>query len=57
MVEKLGADRILFGTDFVWIGAPFQLGAIAYADISDEDKRKIFGLNALRLFGLSSSAI
>ena len=54
MVEKIGADRILFGTDFVWIGAPFQLGAIAYANISDEDKRKIFGLNAMRLFGLSA---
>lgn len=52
VVERIGAERILFGTDFAFIGAPFQMGAIAYARISDEDKRKIMGLNAARLFSV-----
>jgi len=52
VVERIGADRVLFGTDFAFIGIPFQLGAIAYAKISDEDKRKVMGLNAVKLFEL-----
>lgn len=52
VVNEIGAERILFGTDFVLIGVPFALGAIAYAKISDEDKRKIMGLNAVKLFDI-----
>jgi len=52
VVEKVGADRILFGTDFAFIGLPFQLGAIAYAKIPDEEKRRIMGLNAVELFDI-----
>jgi len=54
VVDRIGSDRILFGTDFVFISEPFSLGAIAYAGISDEDKRKIMGLNAVELFGIEN---
>jgi predicted TIM-barrel fold metal-dependent hydrolase len=52
MVAGVGADRVLFGTDLPFIGCAGQVGHVAAARIPDEDKRRIFGLNARRLFGL-----
>lgn len=52
MVERAGAERILFGTDLPFIDPRPQLGSVLMAAISDEDKRMILGLNAARLFGL-----
>ena len=47
-VSRLGPDRILFGTDTY---APaFQLARIAWAGISDSDKKKILADNAKDLF-------
>lgn len=48
-VERVGSERILFGTDTYAAG--FQRGRIEYALISDEDKERILRGNALRLFG------
>ncbi|MDD5190286.1 MAG: amidohydrolase family protein [Dehalococcoidales bacterium] len=50
--QALGAERIMFGVDY-----PYQLNEEAAqfmkeADIPDEDKQKIWGLNAQKLFGL-----
>lgn len=50
MVKEVGAERILFGTDMPFLDCRPRIGAVAIARISDEDKRKIFGLNAKRLF-------
>jgi len=52
VVEKIGADRLFFGT-----GMPLQypspgIAKTANALISDEDKEKIFGLNAIKLLNL-----
>lgn len=47
-VERVGSERILFGTDTYAAG--FQRGRIDYALISDEDKERILRGNALRLF-------
>ena len=47
-VGRVGADRILFGTDTYDTG--FQRGRIEYALISDEDKVKILRDNAIKLF-------
>ena len=47
-VQKIGPDRILFGTDTY--SAAFQLGRVAWADISGEAKKKILLDNALSLF-------
>lgn len=48
-VERVGSERILFGTDTYAAGA--QRGRIDYARISDEDKFNILRGNAMRLFG------
>lgn len=49
-VDKVGSQRILFGTDTYAAG--FQRGRIDYALISEEDKENILVNNARRLFGL-----
>jgi len=46
--QRIGADRILFGTDTY--SAAFQRGRIEFALIAQEDKKKILRDNALRLF-------
>lgn len=47
-VKRIGAEHILFGTD--GYSSAFQLARIAWADISDGDKKKILRDNALALF-------
>ncbi len=47
-VQKLGADRILFGTDTY--SCAFQMGRIAWARIGDAEKKAILRDNALKLF-------
>ncbi len=44
-VREVSADKILFGSDMPFVNANAQIGKILYARISDEDKRKILGLN------------
>jgi len=46
MVESMPAERIVFGSDMPDLPLMFSLAPILYARISDEDKRKIIGLNA-----------
>jgi len=53
MVRAVGADRILFGTDLPFLDPRPQLGRVAFAKISDDEKRMILGLNASRLFGIT----
>ena len=50
MVDRVGADRILWGTDMPFMSPDQQIGRVLFARISDEDKRKILGQNALTLF-------
>ena len=50
MVRELGADRVLFGTDLPFLDPRPQIGRVAFAKISDDEKRLILGLNAARLF-------
>jgi len=52
MVDKVGSERVLFGTDIPFVDCRPQIGYVAAARISDDDKRHIFGRNAQRLFGL-----
>ncbi|GJM09446.1 MAG: hypothetical protein DHS20C11_17220 [Lysobacteraceae bacterium] len=66
LITHLGEDNILWGTDSVWYGSPqdqilafrtFQLSAElrdkhGYAEITPEIRAKIFGLNAMKPYGI-----
>ncbi|MFQ6097867.1 MAG: amidohydrolase family protein [Armatimonadota bacterium] len=54
LVNAVGADRVLFGSDIAWLNLPYELGAVLYAKISDEDREKILGLNMARILRLES---
>lgn len=48
-VKEIGAEKILFGTDSPMRDPRPQVGWLAYADISFEDKKLIFGGNMKRI--------
>jgi hypothetical protein len=50
LVNNVGADRVIFGTDMPFMSPDQQIGRVLFARISDDDKRKILGQNALTLF-------
>ena len=54
VVEGVGPDRVLYGSDYIMFDMRMQIGKIVTADISEEAKRKILGLNAIRLLGLEA---
>ena len=43
---------MLFGSDMPEQDARYQVGRVATADITDEAKRKVLGLNAIEVLGL-----
>ena len=50
MTRELGSERVLYGSDAP-MRDPFpQFGWVAYANISEEDKRNILGRNMQRIF-------
>lgn len=69
-IKYYGADHVIWGTDCLWWGAPqwvidafkrFQISdelceKFGYAKLTKEDKAKIFGLNAAKLYGIDVSA-
>ena len=70
LLSRVGEDRVLWGTDAVWYGSPqpqimafraFQITPefqerYGYPALTDGLKRKVFGLNAARLFGVDPDA-
>lgn len=70
MIQAFGDDHVLWGTDSIWWGSPqWQIEAFrrlqmpedltqrfAFAPLTDEVKRKIFGLNAARLYKVDPEA-
>lgn len=50
MVRRVGAERVIWGTDNPFIDPRPGLGRILLARFSDDEKRLILGLNARRLF-------
>lgn len=71
LLKHLGPDRILWGTDAIWYGSPqdqiqalrtFQISTefqerYGYPALTDEIKRKIFGLNAARVYGIDVAEV
>jgi len=55
LVEKVGAEKIVFGSDISWQQATHQIGSVLCADISEHDKELILGLNAAKIFKLDPS--
>jgi len=54
MVEAVGVEKVLFGTDLPFIDPRPGLGRIAFSRLSDDYKRKVLGLNAKRLFRIEA---
>jgi hypothetical protein len=52
MVGRIGADRILFGSDMPFLDPAPQVAKVVFARIREEDKRKVLRENAARLLGL-----
>ncbi len=66
LIRYVGEDNVLWGTDCIWTGSPqpqiaafrgFQIDAQfaqqhGYGMLTDDVKRKIFGLNSARLYGV-----
>jgi len=69
-IKYYGADHVIWGTDCLWWGSPqwvidafkrFQISdemceKHGYAKITKEDKAKIFGLNAAKIYGVDPTA-
>jgi hypothetical protein len=69
-IKHYGADHVIWGTDCLWWGSPqwvidafkrFQISdemceKFGYKKISNEDKAKIFGQNAARIYGIDLKA-
>ncbi len=67
LLKYLGEDQVLWGTDSIWYGSPqdqiqafraFQIApelreAHGYPEITPELRAKIFGLNALKPYGIA----
>ena len=65
-IKLYGADHVIWGTDCLWWGSPqwvidalkrFQISdeiceKFGYAKLTKEDKAKIFGLNAAKVYGV-----
>ncbi len=70
LIKAFGSDHIVWGTDCIWWGSPqWQIEAFRrfqipeelqekfdYAAITDEDRKKIFGLNAAGIYGVDVAA-
>lgn len=51
LLEKLGTDHVVFGTDAPFLNFAYGLGKVLYANITDEIKQKIFSKNYLKFLG------
>jgi predicted TIM-barrel fold metal-dependent hydrolase len=70
LLTRVGEDRVMWGTDAIWYGSPqpqimafraFQITTefqdrYRYPALTDAVKRKVFGLNAARLFDIDPEA-
>lgn len=52
MVNGIGSERVLFGTDLPWYDPMYIAGCVLYSRISEKDKENILYSNAARLLKL-----
>jgi len=55
LVKRVGADRVLLGSDYP-VGEPKPVEFVESCALAEEDKEKIIGLNAARLFAITVKA-
>jgi predicted TIM-barrel fold metal-dependent hydrolase len=48
-VKESGSKKVLFGTDMPFFDPRPAFGRLALANISDDEKRDVFGLNMARI--------
>ena len=53
LVDGIGADRILFGTDLPFIDCRMQIGRMAFSKLNDDQLKLVLADNARRLFAIS----
>jgi predicted TIM-barrel fold metal-dependent hydrolase len=49
IIKEAGPDRVLLGTDLPFIDPTYLIGRLSCTELSDADKRKVFGENAGKL--------
>ena len=49
IVEMVGEDRVIFGTDGINLDPKYEIGKVALSPLDDEVKKKIFAQNYLRI--------
>ncbi|TET30517.1 MAG: amidohydrolase [Candidatus Heimdallarchaeota archaeon] len=52
MIETVGAERIMFGSDFPWVNPEWDIDRIQNLPLSDKDKECILGKNAVKIYNL-----
>ena len=53
LVDELGAERVLHGTDATLIDPRIGVGRVLHADLKDEERAAVLALNARRLYRLT----
>jgi uncharacterized protein len=56
LAHRIGADRLLLGTDMPFVNGAAQLGTLLYSGLDRAALRAVAGGNAARLFGLPAAA-
>ncbi|MBM3290476.1 MAG: hypothetical protein FJY92_10015, partial [Candidatus Hydrogenedentes bacterium] len=51
LIDLVGPEKILYGSDFPMFDLGFEVGRVAFAEVPCEQKRSILSENARRLFG------
>lgn len=49
IVDMVGEDKVIFGTDAINLDPKYELGKVAFAPLPDHIKRKIFAANYLKV--------
>lgn len=52
LVDGIGAERVLFGTDLPFLDCRMQVGRMAFSALDDDQMRLVLAGNARRLFGI-----
>ena len=53
-VDKLGANRIIFGSDFPWGNPKIELAKVEVSGITEEQKELVLGKNLARVLGMTA---